>query len=578
MTERNSYRNFTLAIYCTNRDVKRMADQKWLESSFNEISKHVKIDKVYLENFRESMIVDKDTMLKVKSFFESKGIKTSGGMATYLGENHRFKSWCYTRSETRETIKKVVRDLAEIFDEFIIDDLFFENCKCEECIKAKGSKSWKEYRLELMEEISRDVIIKTAREVNPNIRIILKYPNFYEHFQFVGYNLEVQPKLFDMIYTGTETRDPDYTMQHLQEYQSYLIMRLLENTKPGGNGGGWIDPLGRRTLDRYAEQIRLTLFAKPREITLFSYGILLEFIRQSDGSYKPVSTLAAIAGRVLDETDSFLDKLGKPYGIPSYKPFNSSGEDFLHNYIGMIGIPLEITPVFPNEADTVLLTECAKFDPNIVEKIKNFLIKGGTVIMTSGLLSALKEEVLRELVAVEYTDKKALVKGFTIFESWLSPSTHVYYSDTPIIIPQLKYATNDAWEFVTALDKGSGYPILLQTKYANGTLYILTIPDNFSDLYHLPEEILTYLRRLFMSNMKVYMEGPSRICMFLYDNDSFILHSFLPNPASCNVIVKGEGKIRELRFNFEPKGFKRDGEKVFSLMMWPYSYMVFKIE
>jgi len=578
MATRSTYRNFTLAVYCTAYDVKRMVDQKILENSFDAISRHIKIDKVYIENFRETTIIDKETVLKVKSFFENKGIKTSGGMATYLAENHRFKSWCYTRPETRETLRKVVRDLAEVFDEFIIDDLFFENCKCEECIKAKGSKSWKEYRLELMEDISRNVIIKTAREVNPKIRIILKYPNFYDHFQFVGYNLEVQPRLFDMIYTGTETRDPEYTMQHLQEYQSYLIMRFLENTKPGGNGGGWVDPLGRRTLDRYAEQIRLTLFTKPKEITLFSYGGLLEFIRQPDGSYMPVSTLASVAGRVLDETDSFLDSLGKPYGIPSYKPLNSSGEDFLHNYLGMIGIPLEITPKFPSEADTVLLTECAKFDPEIIDKIKNFLIKGGTVIMTSGLLNALNEEVLRELVAVEYTDKKAIVNSFTFFESWLSPSTHMYYSDTPIIIPQLKYATNDAWEFITAMDKGSGFPILLQTSYAHGTLYILTIPDNFNDLYHFPAEVLTQLRRLFMANMKLYMEGPSRICMFLYDNDSFIVHSFLPNPALCNIVVKGRVKLRELRFNFEPKGFERGSETVFSLRMWPYSYMVFKIE
>jgi len=81
-----------------------------------------------------------------------------------------------------------------------------------------------------------------------------------------------------------------------------------------------------------------------------------------------------------------------------------------------------------------------------------------------------------------------------------------------------------------------------------------------------------------MANMKLYMEGPSRICMFLYDNDSFIVHSFLPNPALCNIVVKGRVKLRELRFNFEPKGFERGSETVFSLRMWPYSYMVFKIE
>ncbi len=77
-------------------------------------------------------------------------------------------------------------------------------------------------------------MIKPAKAVNPKVKLVIKYPNWYEHYQGLGYNLEAEPKLFDGIYTGTETRDPVYTQQHLQQYQSYLIMRYLENVKPGG--------------------------------------------------------------------------------------------------------------------------------------------------------------------------------------------------------------------------------------------------------------------------------------------------------------------------------------------------------
>ena len=41
-------------------------------------------------------------------------------------------------------------------------------------------------------------------------------------------------------------------------------MRYFENVKPGGNGGGWVDPFSRVTLDRYSEQIELTMLAKAR--------------------------------------------------------------------------------------------------------------------------------------------------------------------------------------------------------------------------------------------------------------------------------------------------------------------------
>ncbi|MGQ9478954.1 MAG: hypothetical protein ACUVQ0_02895, partial [Thermoproteota archaeon] len=211
-------------------------------------------------------------------------------------------------------------------------------------------------------------------------------------------------------------------------------------------------------------------------------------------------------------------------------------------------------------------------------KIKEELIKGKNIIITSGLLKAVQEMVLKDLLIVYHTDNKAIVNEFTIFESWLDPSTHVFHSDIPILIPQVKYATNDAWEVITALIRGSGYPMLLQARYANGILHILTIPDNFSDLYHLPSEVLTHLRRILMSRFKFYMEGPSRICMFLYDNDSVVLNSFLPYPSACSIVVKETGvKLQEVRFKFELNGFNRDGETVFHLRMPPYSYMVFKV-
>ena len=71
--------------------------------------------------------------------------------------------------------------------------------------------------------------------------MVIKYPNWYEHFQGLGFDLDKEPKIFDGIYTGTETRDPEITDQNLQAYESYLIIRYFENIAPGRNGGGWVD-------------------------------------------------------------------------------------------------------------------------------------------------------------------------------------------------------------------------------------------------------------------------------------------------------------------------------------------------
>ena len=72
-----------------------------------------------------------------------------------------------------------------------------------------------------MTEVAENLVIKPAKKVNPNCRIIIKYPNWYEAFQETGYNTETQPPLFDGVYTVTETRDTDHSMQHITRYRSY---------------------------------------------------------------------------------------------------------------------------------------------------------------------------------------------------------------------------------------------------------------------------------------------------------------------------------------------------------------------
>ena len=38
--------------------------------------------------------------------------------------------------------------------------------------------------------MSNDVLVKAARAVNPKVKVIVKYPNWYEHFQGLGFDLD----------------------------------------------------------------------------------------------------------------------------------------------------------------------------------------------------------------------------------------------------------------------------------------------------------------------------------------------------------------------------------------------------
>ena len=262
------YEHFKVSVYSRAYETREMNDVKWIEPRWSEISRQVHVDKIYLETHRDLIVVSEATLEAAKKFFADRGVQTAGGITLTVNERNRFETFCYTNPEHRRKVKEIVEYTARHFDEIILDDFFFTNCKCDLCIRAKGDKSWTEYRLELLAEAARDLIVGPAKAVNPKVKMVIKYPNWYEHFQGLGFNLEVEPALFDGIYTGTETRDPSGN-QHLQQYLGYLIFRYFENLKPGGNGGGWVDTGGLTYLDRYAEQLWLTLFAKAPEITLF---------------------------------------------------------------------------------------------------------------------------------------------------------------------------------------------------------------------------------------------------------------------------------------------------------------------
>ena len=73
------YRNFQLAIYCRVDDVRRMSEGDWLERNYEALAKDLKIGKVYLETHRSRVTNDRETMLKVKRFFESRA--DGGGFA-----------------------------------------------------------------------------------------------------------------------------------------------------------------------------------------------------------------------------------------------------------------------------------------------------------------------------------------------------------------------------------------------------------------------------------------------------------------------------------------------------------------
>ncbi|MBV4356149.1 hypothetical protein [Pinibacter aurantiacus] len=603
------YKNFKVSIYCRAYEVQKMQDTtNYLKPLWNEITRQMKVDKIYLETHRDLLIVDQKTLDIAKQFFKDRGVEIAGGITYTISEPNRFQTFCYSDPNDRKKVKEIAEYTAKNFDTFILDDFFFTNCKDDGAIKEKGTKSWTQYRLDLMAEAAKSLVVGPAKAVNPKVKVIIKYPNWYEHFQGLGFNLEKQPSIFDGIYTGTETRDATLTAQHLQPYLGYSIIRYYDNIAPGRNGGGWVDPGLMGTYDRYAEQLWLTLFAKAPEETLFDfrqiimpldikfrapwqgqqtsfdYDEMMKPVNHNGGAVEKPTTLARAAGYTFEKVDQFLGKLGNPVGIKSYRPYHSTGEDFLQNYLGMIGLPMDMSPEFPAKDSVILLTEEAKFDAAIVSKIKKQLTEGKSVIITSGLLKALQGKGIEDIAEIYCSDRKALVQDFTVARS---PLMHI---DKPIIIPQITYLTNDSWEMVSAVNGPNGWPLLHEADYSKGKLYILTIPDNFADLYNLPAEALNVIRKALGSQLKVSIEGAGNISLFLYDNNTCIVESFLPTTTSINIVTAAPfKKLTDIVSNEtisgterKPQTFwflpKNNGSNVFTIAVKPHSFRVFRFE
>lgn len=565
------YENFKVSSYIRAQDVLKMKDKAFLEQTWETVSNQVDLDKMYIETHRDSIVVDEKTLKEVIRFFKSKGLEVGGGITYTISEPNDFQTFSYARQPDREFVKYVAEYTAKFFDDFILDDFFFIDVKNDDEIAAKGDRSWTEYRLELMSKAGKELVVDPAHKVNPKCKVIIKYPNWYDHFHGLGFNLDEEPKYFDGLWTGTETRDPGGN-QHLQNYLSYNVIRYFDNIAPGKNGGGWVDAGGiNMGVDRYAEQVHLTMLTKTPEIILwnfmqlnnvainaehhrkdwqgtgnsFDYDKMMQPKKKGKKTIVP-STLASVSSYTLRQVDGFLGKLGNPVGIASYKPYHSSGEDFLQNYLGMIGLPQDMHPEFLQNQKQILLTQQAAKDPAIMDKIRTQLKNGGDVIVTTGLLKAIKDD-LADVCELYCGDLKAIVDDFGRHGK----------SDREFIIPQVKYFTNDAWEVVSAgrpLRGGvSGYPVLLRNAYSNGTLYVLTIPDDFGNLYDYPEGALNVIRRFMSKGLDMYIEGPSKVALFPYDNRTFVVENFNDTPVSVKV-----------RFNVETSGMENleTGEKV----------------
>jgi hypothetical protein len=384
--------------------------------------KNTGVTRVFIESFRGGYTAEKETLLNAKNKFAEAGVEPSGCVTTtqmgkYDSTGSRVS--CYTSEVTHNELVRIFEYTASMFDVIMIDDFLFTGCECEECRAGKGDRTWAEYRCDLLNEVSKEYILKPAKKVNSNAKVIIKYPQWYDNFHNRGYEVVGETESYDIIWVGTESRDNDFINNtpglNTPQYESYFIMRWLGEIGGEKTGGGWFDALGT-TPKTYVEQARQTVLADAREMMLFSYGGLNRETNrygQRDGT-----GVADVEALRIELPGLFkLAKLihNKPIkGVTAVKPPNSdphlpdtartlAGRDadaYIYDFVGMVGLPLVPTAKIDTEAEAAFFPIQSLKDPDFKQKLSNMLTAGKPVLITDGLASRLDNPAQYENLTV----------------------------------------------------------------------------------------------------------------------------------------------------------------------------------
>lgn len=341
------------------------------------------VTKVNLESYGRGLYAKRETLLNAKMRFLNEGFVVASGVTTEDGPDDFPKFHCYTNKVKQEELQRIFEYAASMFDEIVIDDWYFSNCECSECIVARGEQTWTKYYTDLMVKMSKERVMKPAHAVNPNVKVIIKFPQWNDEYHIRGYDVIRESKIFDGIWAGTEDRNFDYEKSEGYEigYNAYFNMRWLATL--GNVGGGWFDTGGDRTkVSTYLEQARHTVLGEGKQMILWSYGGHLSATAKMEALSKELPGLVKLAKLVQNKPIA---------GVHLLKPGNSEPfeEAWICSFLGNLGIPFVPASELNEQAQMAVFSVQALKDFGFVGKFERFVNKGAPVVITDGLAKRL---------------------------------------------------------------------------------------------------------------------------------------------------------------------------------------------
>ena len=499
------------------------------------------ITKVYLETYRSGLVIPPKLIKTTVSFFKENGFEVVGGIATVPGPNFGVAqegplAWLnWQNPKTQNDLRKVMEDSAPFFDTFIIDDFLCTADTSLESKAAKGDRSWSVYRRALLTDLAQSVLINPAKAKNPAIKIIIKYPQSYDRFHLFGYDVATEPKLFDGVWVGTETRG-QYTQRYgfVQPYEGFINYRWISSLSGDKIGGAWFDHGDCTDID-FIEQAYQSVLSGAKELVMFNFD---SFISGHPGHHllrQDFEKLADLAKAVA---------ANPVQGVAGYKPPNSDagGDLYLMDYIGMFGVSLVPVSQYPENSSVIFLPTQAAADKYIVPKIIRSLDKGAKIILTTGfLVNANGKEELARMAGVNL-------------------STNPSYNISETIINDghtelLKFPLTEEYQIMpngakVLLQTAVNQPFLVQNKNLflinthtfsqqdfDAVGEVLLCPRQIG-LLELPRSWMNTIRSAFHPKDEPVLDAPSRVSMQELSDHSFIIHNYNQEKTVVNIVLK----------------------------------------
>ena len=515
----SGWSNLKYAIYFTSGDVDALLAKPDQFKKTMEYFAPIKAVHVYLEGTGQGEI-NVPLYKELANKFKAMGIAVSGAM---VPTGKRGPS-VYNNPDDMAALERRMRALAQVFDDIILDDWLFTTATDTKSVEDRGNQSWADYRTKLIIEQSKKYIIGPAKEVNPTVKVTIKYPNWYEGHRDNGYDVYYEDLLYDHMAVGIETRNRMVHDQHIPIYSGYIFQKWWSSVDPKKWVGSWLDNYDMKgDSNDYVAQVWQAVLAQTPEIILWCAGQLYPT--------NPSSDVYPHLVEMLPEFDKVAGMLkGEPRGVPIHLPYGSTGEYNIFGYLGMAGIPLTPVAKFPAESENAIFTLHSATDgsqgrdTSIAEEMLGRLKNGKDVFMTYGLWRRLRRsEFGKALMLVPGSEGTVTSDEFRLRTGWFREE--LVKSEKPFTFPRIETTT---WPYArdVAVERDDyDYGVLFHVQYLNGDVYVLNMPDNSYDLLRLPAPVLNLIRRAFVKDLGVELDGPGGVALYPFGDNRYVLYN-----------------------------------------------------